>query len=71
MAKLEGKVTLAGPQMTVTPVALTLLRLALSELHVGTSSTGIFRQSFRPPFVFRPEVSLGAALRSLAPPSHA
>ncbi len=69
MAKLEAKAALAEPEKTVSPAALPFPSFSLSEIHVGPHDVGSLRHNSRTAFVFRPEVCLGAALRSLAPPS--
>ena len=66
LAKLESKTLL--PEMEARPLFTTVVFLVLPDTDTGLSLTDTFRGLPRVDFVFRPEVCLGAALRSLAPP---
>lgn len=69
LAKLETKTSLPEfatlPPSSITPVAL----FVLTEITVDLGLPISFRTRPRVDWVFLPEVSLGAALRSLAPPA--
>lgn len=69
LATLEKKSTLGEPAAFVVPVPLALIPYLLAEIPADSCTAAFLRSAPRPDFVFRPEVCLGAALRSLAPPS--
>jgi hypothetical protein len=69
LATLETKSTLGEPVAVVPPLPLPFFLSLLAESSVSSCTAAFLRSAPRPDFVFRPEVCLGAALRSLAPPS--
>jgi hypothetical protein len=69
LATLEKKSALDEPVAFVAAVPLPLIPSLLAEIPADSSTAAFLRTAPRSDFVFRPEVCLGAALRSLAPPS--
>ena len=67
--KLETKTGLSEVAVVMLPPSLPVFVLTLPEIPAGPAFADYVRALPRVDFVFRPEVSLGAALRSHAPPA--
>lgn len=67
--KFEAKTGLSEVAAVIHPPILPVFVLTLPEVPADSAFTDYVRALPRADFVFRPEVSLGAALRSHAPPA--
>ena len=67
--KLETKTGLSEVAVVMLPPSLPVFVLTLPEIPADSAFADYVRALPRVDFVFRPEVSLGAALRSHAPPA--